>query len=98
MIYESCTEMRTRRSWRNQYRLHKYQSQEIAKAATDSHPKQEAPIPTDAEIDAMWWIPKQSRRLMKLAAAKKRKTPATGGRHEGESPTQPPEATPGGQQ
>lgn len=51
--------MRTRRSWRNQDRLWR---------ALGEKPAEPTPVTverTDAEIDAMWWIPKTSRGLMK---------------------------------
>lgn len=59
--------MRTRRSWRNQNRLWR-------ELGGPEAPKPfELPPPlSDAEIDAMFWIPKQSRRMMKLDAAKRR--------------------------
>ena len=59
--------MRTRRSWKNQNRLWKYLG---GKA---EQPKPLQIIRTDEEIDAMFWIPKQSRRMMKWEAAKMRK-------------------------
>lgn len=65
--------MRTRRSWRNQERLHTYQTQELQAAAEATRPKREPPpILTDAEIDAML-MPKQSKRLLKLDMAKRRR-------------------------
>lgn len=59
--------MRTRRSPRNQERLFKalFKPADSPKVETHS-PK------TDAEIDAMWWISKSSRSLMKRDAAKTR--------------------------
>jgi hypothetical protein len=59
--------MRTRRSWRNQDRLFK------ALFKPEEQPVAVAPIPTDAEIDAMFWIPKTSRNLLKRDAAKRRR-------------------------
>ena len=61
--------MRTRRSWRNQNRLWKELGKEGAKK---EEPKPVIPPKTDEEIDAMFWIPKTSRALMKKDAAKKR--------------------------
>lgn len=61
--------MRTRRSWRNQERLHKYLTPPVQTAQPPT-----ASIPTDAEIDAMFWLSKQSKRLAKLDAAKRRST------------------------
>lgn len=58
--------MRTRRSWRNQDRLFKA----LFKSAVS--PVVETPILTDSAIDAMYWVPKTSRNLMKRDAAKKR--------------------------
>lgn len=58
--------MRTRTSWRNQERVHKYLTPPTIKT------KSVASIPTDAEIDAMFWLSKQSKRLAKLDAAKRR--------------------------
>lgn len=58
--------MRTRRSWRNQDRLFK------ALFKPEEQPVATVPVPTDAEIEAMWWISKTSRNLMKRAAAKRR--------------------------
>ena len=58
--------MRTRRSWRNQDRLFKA----LFKPA--EQPVAVVPVPTDAEIDAMYWIPKTSRNMMKRDAAKRR--------------------------
>lgn len=63
--------MRTRRSWRNQNRLFK----ELFAPATQ--PVAEVPVLTDAEIDAMYWIPKTSRNLMKRDAAKCRQSRPT---------------------
>lgn len=59
--------MRTRRSWRNQDRLFRalFKPEERTVSTV-------APIPTDAEIDAMYWIPKTSRSLLKRDAAKRR--------------------------
>lgn len=58
--------MRTRRSWRNQDRLFR----ELFKPA----PIKVEPVApkSDGEIDAMWWVSKQSRALLKRDAAKKR--------------------------
>jgi hypothetical protein len=61
--------MRTRRSPKNQERLWRELGREGQQAA---EPTPEQKIPTDAEIDAMWWIPKTSRSMMKRDAAKKR--------------------------
>jgi hypothetical protein len=58
--------MRTRRSVRNQNILFR----ELFKPK--EQPKVQAPIRTDAEIDAMYWISKSSRALMKRDAAKAR--------------------------
>lgn len=58
--------MRTRRSWRNQDRLFKA----LFKPA--DQPVAVVPILTEAEIDAMFWISKTSRNLMKKDAAKRR--------------------------
>ena len=56
--------MRTRRSPRNQQIL-------FAALFRPAAPPAPAPIKrTDAEIDAMWWIPKQSRRLLKADKSK----------------------------
>lgn len=52
--------MRTRRSWRNQNRLWKELGGKPA-----SPPPIVQPPRTEAEIDAMWWLPKTSRSLMK---------------------------------
>lgn len=60
--------MRTRRSWRNQDRLFKALFKPEAKPVAAVP----VPVPTDAEIDAMWWVPKTSRNLLKRDAAKKR--------------------------
>jgi len=58
--------MRTRRSPRNQDRL----SRALGPAPTTPPPP---PAPrTDAEIDAMWWVPKRSRAGMKRDAAQAR--------------------------
>lgn len=59
--------MRTRRSPRNQDRLFRALFQ-----PPDAPAPIPRPIPTDDEIDAMFWIPKTSRTLMKRDAAKKR--------------------------
>jgi hypothetical protein len=69
--------MRTRRSWRNQERIHKMLSKGDWQTVTGPQPKPEPkppkPILTDTEIDAMWWMGKQSRRMAKLDAAKQRR-------------------------
>jgi hypothetical protein len=57
--------MRTRRSPRNQERLFT-----ALFKAPDAPKPAPAPLKTAAEIDAMWWIPKTSRSLMKRDAAK----------------------------
>lgn len=57
--------MRTRRSFRNQERLFK------GLFKPTEQPLATAPILTDAEIDAMWWVSKTSRNMMKRDAAKK---------------------------
>jgi hypothetical protein len=57
--------MKTRRSWRNQDRLFKElfkPADQVVIAPT---------IRTDTEIDAMYWIPKTSRNLMKRDNAKR---------------------------
>lgn len=59
--------MRTRRSWRNQNRLWEALTPEIAPV------KPLTVIRTNAEIDAMFWVSKTSRMLMKRDAAKARK-------------------------
>lgn len=51
--------MRTRRSPRNQEILWRALGRQGAEA-----PAPVAPTRTREEIDAMWWLPKQSRRLM----------------------------------
>jgi hypothetical protein len=59
--------MRTRRSPRNQERLWR--------ALGGSKPKTRAQLTaplSDAEIDAIWWIPKASRSLMKREARKRK--------------------------
>jgi hypothetical protein len=58
--------MRTRRSPRNQERLW----QELGGKA--EKPKPIAVIRTDEEIDAMFWLSKTSRNLLKRDAAKQR--------------------------
>jgi hypothetical protein len=63
--------VRTRRSWRNQNRLFK----ELFAPAPQ--PVADVPILTDAEIDAMYWLPKTSRNLMKRDAAKRRQSRPT---------------------
>lgn len=60
--------MRTRRSPRNQEILFRA----LFKPADAPKPEPQAPK-TDAEIDAMWWIPKTSRNLLKRDAARARK-------------------------
>lgn len=60
--------MKTRRSPKNQERLWKHLT-----PPTPEKPQAEMiPPKTDAEIDAMFWIPKNSRTLMKADAAKQR--------------------------
>jgi hypothetical protein len=59
--------MRTRRSPRNQARLWR----ELGAAPVP--PVAPTPPPrSDAEIDAMWWLPTRSRTLLKRDAAKAR--------------------------
>lgn len=60
--------MRTRRSPRNQEILFR----ELFKSADQPPVPAPTPILTDEEIDAMWWIPRTSRSLMKRDAARAR--------------------------
>lgn len=60
--------MRTRRSVRNQDRLFRA----LFPRPVSPTPPTTVPM-TDAEIDAMFWLPKQSRRLLKHDAAQARK-------------------------
>ena len=58
--------MRTRRSPRNQERLWRELGGKV------EQPKPIVTVRTDAEIDAMFWVSKTSRNLMKRDAAKAR--------------------------
>lgn len=61
--------MKTRRSWRNQQRLWKYLTPPApAKPQTVATPR------TNADIDAMFWLSKQDKRLLKKDAEKQRKS------------------------
>jgi len=60
--------MRTRRSPRNQEQLWRELGGKVEK------PPSVTTIRTDAEIDAMFWISKTSRNLMKRDAEKRRKS------------------------
>ena len=57
--------MRTRRSPKNQERL--WQDLGERKAVP-----QPLPVRTDAEIDAMWWLSRRARSMLKADAAKRR--------------------------
>lgn len=60
--------MRTRRSWRNQERLHNSITKEL-QAASDLHNPQAlvvSPYPhTVEEIDAMWWLSTREKNQLK---------------------------------
>lgn len=58
--------MRTRRSPRNQQRLWKALGGKVVK------PEPVTTVRSDAEIDAMFWLSKTSRNLLKRDAAKQR--------------------------
>jgi hypothetical protein len=64
--------MRTRRSPKNQDRLWRAIGRELAKQAMGTRPVDAPPL-TDDEIDAMWWMSKTSRNLMKRDAAAARR-------------------------
>jgi hypothetical protein len=60
--------MRTRRSWRNQQRLWR----ELGGKAEPGN-AQPPPAPkTDADIDAMWWLSKRTRAMLKRDAQRQR--------------------------